>query len=300
MQHSRDENKEVISDICSYGNSLLVSTYQSNLKLYSENVLKLGLQLPFSITKLCLFKDKVLGISYTQGILLVLDSQFRIIDAIMGFERATIIISSDNKVIIATANKDLVVLSEVLDFEPIDTQEVHELLSSNHLFKIVIKKQIENLPTALACDKGQIALCSENKLFKLDLDLNELFYKEYTCCINTAMFFGNGIALGLINGKIHFEALEDTFAFNAHVLSKDAIQTLFPVTQLSCTETLVSSGYDGRVISWDMHKKKLVKTLLEVKSAIRKTVIVQNGLYCLLEEDPVLLSGNSLLYTPVN
>lgn len=300
MEKCRDEIKEVVSDICNYGNDLLVSTYERKLKLYAENVLKHTLDLPFAITKLCHFKDKVLGISYTRGILLVLDSQFRIIDAIRGFEKAVIINSCKDKVIIATANKELFVLSEMEVFEEKIGQELHELLSGNHIFSLDLKKPIEKLPTALACDEEQIALCMENKLLKLDLEFNELFSKEYSCCINTVVFFGKGIALGLINGKIHFEDLDDSFAFNSHVISKDATQTLFPVTQLCSTATLVSSGYDGRVISWDMQKKKQVNTLLEVKTAIRKTVVVQNGLYCLLEEDPLLPSGNSLVYTSLH
>ncbi|ELA41425.1 uncharacterized protein VICG_01530 [Vittaforma corneae ATCC 50505] len=273
------QDKIAISDICTFQDKLIVSTYQNTLKVFEEAELKHTVDLPVSLTKICQFRDKLLGISYSQGLLVILNSMFTIISIIPGFKQPTFIYSNNKIVIITTLDSEILILKE----------KKYQSNIEEHLFEVALRKKTQKVSTALCFLQERICLGFESTLSVFDNKLNEVLTKDYSCCINSIASCANNLVIGLINGKIHFEDIqnfEESFAFNSHILNGKNTRIFYPVTQVYFDTFLLSSGYDGKVIKWDIANKKQTSIIIDTNKFVRKFEICRNYLYCLIEDDP--------------
>ncbi|KAM0674452.1 mitotic spindle checkpoint protein Bub3 [Gurleya vavrai] len=98
--------------------------------------------------------------------------------------------------------------------------------------------------------------------------------KNINCLIN---FRDNGYSFGTKLGKIYIEN-ENKFAFNGHTKIIDDKKYLFSVNVLFFEKNLFSCGSDGRIIEWDITKKKMKKVWHE-GNEIKKVLINENLMY---------------------
>lgn len=273
------QGQEAISDICTFKGRLVASTYQNTLNVFEEAELKHTVDLPVALTKICQFKDKILGISHSQGLLIVLNYTLTIVDIISGLGRPTFIYTNNDIVVIFTLDSEMLVLKE---------KECKDGAKESP-FEMILRRKTPKVPTALCFSQDRICIGLENTLSVLDNELNEILSKDYSCCINSMVFCKNNVIVGLVNGKIHFEDIqkfEESFAFNSHSSNNDGARIFYPVTQVYFDDVLFSSGYDGKVIKWDILNKKQISVIVDTSKFIRKFELCKNCLYCLIEEDP--------------
>lgn len=275
---NNSENNSEISDICIYNSYLIASTYKNTLKVYDCSILKEIIKIPVSFTKISQFKEYLLGISYTNDSLYIIKEEnlvFKILNKEVKISKPTYICSNDELVVIGTLNCEVLVLK--------DTE-----FNINSIIKT------KKIPTALFLEGTKICIATENEIQVIDYDNSEMiFSKEYSCCINSVSMKDNKLAVGLTSGKIYFEDLkvpEESFGFNSHVSH--------PVSQVILEKYLISSGYDGKIVLWDVNSKRLISTIVENEKFIRKFLIRGDYIDYLIDDG--LEEGNKLSSRLIN
>lgn len=301
---------DAISDICTFQDSLLVATYNRTLEVYKGTDLQNETTLPFSLTKICPFKENILGISRAHGLLVVLNQSLEVIHAVTGLGGISMIHTNGELVVLGTFDGEIIILRQGDLHNSNSTRNNTNTTSNNtnttsniNKLKIYNRKHFFTQITTLSSSSHGIAVGFQATLTLFDEQFNELFSKNYHGNISAITFCKDGLILGLINGKIHFEQFpngEESFAFNSHASVEGDTKILYPVTQVEFDDFLFSSGYDGRVIKWDLARKRHVSTVASVDGFVRKFLISAGQMYCLVEEDPIEATGGAILYgTPI-
>lgn len=277
-----------IADFCTLNNRIVVSSYDSMLRVYSLDVLEASIPAPCVYTKLCECDSRLLGISYTTGILSVFDSNMNNLCNMSGFTQPTILMCFGQYVIIGTRNKEIVVLKENSEF----------LENQTSFFNIVQRIDKCKTPTSISSNQNYLAIAFENTLSLFNIHFDEIFTKSYSDCISAIEFFSETtLAIGFQNGKVQIECIKDpeeSFLFNSHFLCSASQKILFPVTYIKTFGTkLFSSGYEGKVIKWDLEQKRMLSTVIDFKKFIRKFLVNENTLYTLVEDG----NTNTLCYS---
>lgn len=273
---------ENVADICLFNSKITVSTYNATVETQD----RAPALLPFPLTKICQLKDFLLGISYTNGVLVVLDEHFGVVETHEGLEQPLFIASNGERAAVATTQG-------VVIYEPQGTGVV----------PLQIQIGTGSLPTALDFTRDKLCICHGCILSILDCDFKEIYRKEFTACINTVSLNGDRVAVGLIDGRIHYEDVQrpdEAFTFNSHMRVTGTSRLHCPVMHVELGETLLSGGYDGRVIKWDVDGKKQVLVPFECEGFVRKFVAQGNELYSVVELGASGSEGNRIRHSIVN
>lgn len=267
-----------IADFCAFGEKLVVSSYDSSLRIYSENKCLYSIETSCSFTKLCIYKSKIIAISHSTGTLNVFDSFLKLVDEMEGFYRACVIHPFRDCVLVGTMNQEIFILKEN---ESLDGK----FLKQN--FRISKMPGVVKIPTAIASSDGLVAISFENVLSVFDKEFNAVFSKELACTITSLAFYSESVVAGLNNGKIQIENINDpneSFLFNSHSLTcADNRKVLYPVTHIEKHTQLITSGYEGKIIKWDIEHKSLISCIFDYKNFIRKFLINNGIIYTLVE-----------------
>lgn len=279
-----------IADFSVFKNKVIVSSYDSILRVYNSNVHECSIPVHCTYTKLCEFNSNLLCISYSTGVLSVFDSEMNNVCNMKGFKNPNIIHTFGKYVLIATRNEEVFVLQENSEF----------VKNQTSFFTIVNVIQRQKMPTFISSFKNLLAISFENTLCLFNENLEEIFTKSYSATISSIDFYSEFvILLGLQNGKIQIENIEDSdesFLFNSHFICSSDQKVLYPVTHLTnFNNFILSSGYEGKLIKWDLEQKRMVASILDCKKFIRKFVILEKSLYVLIEDN----GTNSLCYSEV-
>lgn len=290
-----------ISDICCFNRYIVVATYENTMKIIKETQVVKEIKLPLSLTKICAFDDELLlGISFTEGILVILNTAFEIVDTIPGLRNAHMLSSSDGKVFVGTTDNTIMILQR------------NKARDSSHMFDLISVKKTSKTLTAIYSDKTGTALAFENSLVLLDSNMREIYSKEFTSNINSMCFSGESLVVGTIGGRIHYENIrdfEESFVFNSHAKSQNTVKVNFPVTGVYLDATpdeaqnengqkhseLISAGYDGRLARWDLASRRLIDSIENLGERFIRKIVVENGkAYCLIENHERDSTGNIL------
>lgn len=272
-----------VADICAIGDNLIVSVYDSTLRIYLKDKLHHSIHTQIPFTKICGFKSKIIAISHTTGNLSIFDSSLNVIGTMEGPKQACFLHSFKDFLLLGTLNKEIFILKE----------------TEGALFAFHQKIENTKTPTAISSSDESVAISFENTLKVYDCEFKEIYSKDLTVCITSLQFYYEMIIIGLINGKIQVENTKNTdesFLFNSHVANSTDKKILYPVTHLEKGAMLISSGYDGKVLKWDLLHKKMVSCIFESKMLIRKFLIKNGSLYVLAENET---DSNSLYYLAV-
>lgn len=295
-------NFTISADICIFNNKPVISTYKATLETFNG----VAATLPFPLTKLCTAGEHLLGISHTYGVLLVLDSEFRTVGKLEGLNQPLFIASEGGRTAICLSREVLIYDNECKDTEskfiPI-------------IGKCIKKIKLDTGITGISLTRDKICIGDDKMVlifeFSDNSELHEIFRKEFSVCINAVSMKENRIAVGLINGKIHYLDVlntEEGFVFNSHRrilntkegVNKNIAYLNCPVTQLELGEFLISSGYDGKILKWDLNSKRQVGVLLESEGYVRKFVGFENEMYSLVENSACEADGNKIIKQLIN
>lgn len=269
-----------IADFCSLKNKIVTSSYDSKLRVYSNNSLEKAIDTSCPFTKISIFDDKIIGISYNMGSLTIFDSKLNVISEMNGFDKPCMLFSFGKYVLIGSNNKTVTILVENPDFG----------ISSSCYFTIYNEIQKQQSPTFICAFGDLLAISFENTVSIFNECLEEIYTKDYTVCISSLNFYSPHVLLiGFLNGKIQVENIknsEESFLFNSHFSSTDEKKVMFPVTHLqNSNEFVFSSGYEGKILKWDLEHKKMLTCILDCKKFIRKFIMIDTHIYILVEDD---------------
>lgn len=303
-----------IADICVFNGHVVASMYNRSMKIFKDAQITKEIVLPSTLTKIHAFDNQILlGISFTEGTLTVLNIEFEIVDVIHGFKNAHILSSLGDKVFVGTTDNKMMILQRngtAYSRTNIDTN-----IENKHMFDLISIKKSSKVLTAMCPGEKVIALGFESTLALFNLDMKEIFTKELMSCINSICFCGANLIVGTVDGKIHYEnvyVFEESFIFNSHFKSQGATKVHFPVTCVYLdngdmmqdeflnddkqpNDELISVGYDGKLAKWDLKNRKLIDSVANFGELfLRKMVVENEKVYCLIENHEIDPNGNIL------
>lgn len=308
-----DKNiKFPVSDIISHASNLIVASYDKNIRIYSEWNLIFSIALPTPITKLFIYQEYIIGLSYTAGIIYIFNDEYILVDAISSIPNPYILIASDEQFIIGSINQSIYMLrkshlsSKAAIFTNLKSEYILEdltdILNGHHIFEIFKESKLFKIITAgiFKFDKFYIAV--EKELLMLSLNLELLSSKEFNSCITVISSSNQGILVGLLDGKIHYDNHEnqkESFVFNSHIALSATNKIIYPNTHIIYDEFLFSSGADGKICQWDLEHKKKLRTIFSNDTYIRKFMFYHNNLLILLDDPKCITIKNILITLPL-
>lgn len=276
---------------------LLVSYYDSTIRLYRDNSLCRTVSLPQPIHHI-LFHDQSVLLFALSGTVYVSDEHLNVLYSFDTVDGVSSVVLFADEIILGSWNRALAVVG----YEPDAGKYV--------LRRVMVTR---NRITAMACDMSRIAIGCENILLVYDRHFSVLFEKRLAANINTISMADGGVFLGLISGRIHYEPLpsgpsdgalgtdsaaDEAFIFNAHVESAAASKVFHSVNSLVLRgRFLYSAGSDGKVLQWNIRDKMLSAVVHSCQVNIREFFLIGGFLY-VIAEDILQQSALSLvLYT---
>jgi len=308
MNHREwDENiTQPISDVLYHNNKTAVACYDKSVRFYSGNILVSAFTLPTPVTKMYSYYQYIIATSMSAGLLYIIDNEHRVVDVIDGLHEPNLLVMASKGFLVSCLGACLQYFQEVKGANSLEDGAFKELytmddicmLAENpHLFQQVKTIETSKVVTCGISNSSEILIAYESLLVAYNQELEETFSKDFCSCINSIVFFDSGILVGLLNGKIYCENLQESdesFVFNSHYDILPEKKVLFPVTQLVFDQFLFSSGAEGKIYKWNLKNKRKVSTLFSNQNYVRKFVFSNNKLLILVD-DLIKNEGSSKL-----
>lgn len=322
-----------VTDICAYGDKIIISAYDKSLRMYANQVLFKCIYLSSVVCKICSDGTNIICGSQN-GTVYVFDGCLTLIESFVLFPDVSVMLCHANTILVGSwgkmlasvfrlvpdnlteGNKPAASLGEVdsddrlLDMGSEKFSCPENSRNSNCGVKTHAESSFAGLErqirpktpqlymtefirvckysiSAAASDNGKTAIAFENILKLYDSSFSEILSKTMPCNINTVVLTQQGVYMGLISGKIHFEHFTDSdesFIFNAHTETKNEEKTFHSVNQLCLNDFLYSAGSDGKIYKWNVASRRYITSVFSCGSNIKKFLIHANCLYVLPED----------------
>lgn len=302
-----------ITDIIEYKKMVLVASYDKYIRVYRKLELIHSIIIPEPIHKMTIHANYII-LGAISGNIFIMDSQYRIIDTIKTIPNISCIASYAEGVLIGSWNTLVAILKpkqhqqtylsenkenkqettvsdsmndSYLNNRQTYTNENKAQANENPNYVVDCIRTTKKAVSAISVQGDRFAIACENFVGIYDLEFNKIFHKEVDFNINSLLLRTEDLIIGLINGKIYREDLLDknmSFAFNAHVEMKPNERIYHSVNQLIFGDHLYSAGSDGKIIKWDIERKKQLNTKYEGPNSIKKFIMTQDGMYIIVDD----------------
>lgn len=288
---------EPVTDVCARGDTVIVSAYDRTLRVYAGQRLQRQATLPDIVYKICSSGEHIVCGSQN-GTVYVLDDTLALVGSLALFPNISVILPCGDSVLAGSWGKMLGLISRSACADACDGENsvntgcgAKDGQADPKMGSAPYKKELVRVSrycvTAAAVCGERIAVAFEKVLKIYDLSLVERLSKTMPCNINAIALTEQGMYVGLISGRIHFEHFTDSdesFIFNAHTEVQGGERVLHSVNSLYFGDFLYSAGSNGRIYRWDVAGRKCAGSVFSCGSNIRKFLIHEGWIYAILED----------------
>ncbi|XP_027097599.1 mitotic checkpoint protein BUB3.3 [Coffea arabica] len=261
-----------------HSNHLLISSWDSSLRLYDVDACKLTLEASDEYPLLdCCFADDSLAFSAaTDGLLRRYDLNSGDVDRIGSHDEATCVEYSNETSLAITAGWD-----KKIKFW--DTRLVKSLQCLENLGGEVESMSLSEFHLMIAVGTS-VSTYDLRKLSKLD-QAKESFMDVQIKCVRPGF---EGFAVGSFDGRVALEYVNDSnsksgrYAFRCHPKKKDGRHHIVPVNDIAFNPRLptifVTGDNEGYASTWDAQSKKRLYELPRFPNAVASLSYSYDGL----------------------